>query len=219
MSNHPAEFGVDMPLRPAVCAGSVRRRFEARSSCLSLSVCCFRLGTPSSNVCLGDFVTVGRDASHSWFDSGHTSSCVGSRIWGISTFCYVKVDLGSRGLCRVLFAPGNLDFTSTGPLYLASCVRLRWQLEEFLHFLREGVPILLCAIPGSIHVMRQLQAAWTICLYFLFVKENSNPEVDSCPVFLVVCVSRRMEKCAQTMLQFARVALEIWTSRLRALPI
>ena len=47
------------------------------------------------------------------------------------------------GLCRVLLAPGNLDITSTGPLYLASCVRLRWQLEEFLRFLRENVSALL----------------------------------------------------------------------------
>ena len=38
---------------------------------------------------------------------------------------------------------------SHGPLYLASCVRLRWQLEEVPHFPREGVPTLLCAMPGS----------------------------------------------------------------------
>ena len=43
--------------------------------------CLFMLG--------GGFVTVGRVASHSWFDRGYTSSCVGSRILGISTFCYV----------------------------------------------------------------------------------------------------------------------------------
>ena len=56
---------------------------------------------------------------------------------GISTIFYVNMDLGSRGPCRVLFTPGNLDITSTGTFYLAICVRLRWCLEEFLHFLCE----------------------------------------------------------------------------------
>ena len=117
----------------------------------------------------GGFVTVGRVASHSWFDSGYTSSCVCSRILGISTFCHVKVDLGSRNLCRVLVAPGNLDFTSTGPLYLASCVRLQWQLEKSYIFYVKVHPLFSAQYLARqrIHVMRQLQAAWTICLYFL----------------------------------------------------
>ena len=39
----------------------------------------------------------------------------------------------------MLFSPGNLDIISTGPLYIwHSCVSLRWQLEEFQHFLRGG---------------------------------------------------------------------------------
>ena len=47
------------------------------------------------------------------------------------------------GLGEPLFSPGKLDITSTCLLYLAltsksSCDSLRWQLEEFQHFLREG---------------------------------------------------------------------------------
>ena len=53
-------------------------------------------------------------------------------------------------------------------------------------------------------------------LYFS-VRANSNPQVDPCPALLVVFFLSRVEKCAQTMLQFAGpVALEFWTLRLRA---
>ena len=95
----------------------------------------------------------------------------------------VKMDLGSRGPCRVLFTPGNLDITSTGPLYLAICVRPRWQLEEFLHFQREGVLALRCAMPGST-MDTSCASALGCFLTVFFVKGNSDPEVESCPALL-----------------------------------
>ena len=58
-----------------------------------------------------------------------STSCSSSRISVIRSI----ID----GRCRVLFTPGNLDIISTGLCIWHSCVRLRWQLEEFLHFLRE----------------------------------------------------------------------------------
>ena len=69
----------------------------------------------------------------------------------------MKVDLGFRGPRRALFSPGNLDIISTAPCIWHSCVSLRWRMEEFQHFQREGklgsliavrtwkLDILLCA--------------------------------------------------------------------------
>ena len=40
-------------------------------------------------------------------------------------FVHVKVDLGSRGRCQVLFTPGNLDIISKGP-----CIWIRRFVSE-----------------------------------------------------------------------------------------
>ena len=62
---------------------------------------------------------------NAWFDSGNMFVRQSTEAFGrISHIFYVKVDLGSRGRCRVLFTPENLYTISTGHV-------------PGLHFLRE----------------------------------------------------------------------------------
>ena len=126
--------------------------------------------------------------------------------------------LGSRGLCRVLFTPGNWTLLPRAPCIWLHASDYGGSWKNSYIFCVKVHPLFSA----------QYLARYMLCVssgvlgrfaFIFFVKENSDPDVQSCPAFLVVCVSRRMEKCAQTMLQFARVALEIWTLRLRALRI
>ena len=52
---------------------------------------------------------------NAWFDSGYMFMRQSTKAFGrISHNFYVKVDVGSRGRCRVAFTPENLDTISTG---------------------------------------------------------------------------------------------------------
>ena len=121
---------------------------------------------------------------------------------------------------------GLLDNFSTSSLFLAvtsdahtSVYSCFW--KDFTHILLLAVKIWTlflraprirqavlffaqCLARQWTRVMRQLLGAFGRFAHISFVKVNSDPEVDSCPALLVVFVSRRLEKCAQTMLQFAR---------------
>ena len=131
-----------------------------------------------------------------------------------------KMDLGFRGPCRVLLTP------------------LRRQLEEFVHFLREGVPTLRCAMPGSTGDMCYASAPGCFRTYFLreggtrILKSilSCSPEEMAALVVdngsgmcLLVCWLRYssccvsfdcrqawgMEKCAQLMLQLRYLYLTV----------
>ena len=168
----------------------------------------------------GGFVTVGRVASHSWFDGGYASSCVGSRIFGDF---HVLLREGGPRIPRSM--PGAVRTWKSG-LYFHGPPCIWLHASDYGGSSKNSCTFFYVKVYPFFSA--QYLARYRKCVsswvrgrfpFIFFVKGNSDPEVHSCPAFLVVCVSRRMDKCAQTMLQFARVALEIWTLRLRALPI
>ena len=64
-----------------------------------------------------------------------------------------------------------------GPLKSGNRVRLRWQLKEFLHFLRERGACSSCAVPGSTADTCSA-LVWVLLYLFSTCTWYSDPEVD-----------------------------------------
>ena len=98
-------------------------------------------------------------------------------------FSYVKVNLGSRGRCRVLFTPGNLGIISVGPIYRVficyysvSCRPLGAQLQGFERLLRAAVT---CCLESIIYLSATLACSsrlpMTMIQYASGVRGLQNP--------------------------------------------